>query len=171
MQHEAASREPSGPAGEVSAELTPANASQVAAAIVAALRAMGRKVTRQESWLYPLAVSQLETGRWRKLWNNNVGNVSAWDIKKQSWYLNPEVHEKSPHPFRAFGSLPEGARGMLDAIKHHGGLDAADAGDLVAFQAAMTKYLSNVDKNGNPVPYPDLSGVIAQLRGTIVDVS
>jgi hypothetical protein len=42
------------------------NASQVAAAIVAALHAMGRSVIRQESWLYPLAVASLETSSWQK---------------------------------------------------------------------------------------------------------
>ena len=160
---------PSGSGGQVPAVHTPANASQVAQAIVAALRAMGRPVTRQESWLYPLAVSCLETDtpprQWRQLYNNNLGNVTGGS----SWYTNP--HVGSSLRFRSFSSLVAGARGMLEAINHHGGLAAADAGDLAGFQAAMTKYLGNKNANGDPVPYPDLSGVIASLRGTIVDVA
>src|SRR5208337_4420565 len=72
---------PTSAPGEVPATLTPANASQVANAIVSALRTMGRSVKRQESWLYPLAVSQFETDtpprQWRQLYNSNVGNVTA----------------------------------------------------------------------------------------------
>ena len=147
--------------GEVSARLTPANASQVASAIVRALRAMGRPVARQESWLYPLAVSALETASWKKLWNDNVGNVSAYDTKRQAWYRNPEVTET--HYFRAFSSLDAGARAMLETIQRYGGLTSADAADLPGFQVAMTRYLSNPGKS-----YPDLSSLVASLRGTIV---
>jgi hypothetical protein len=159
------------------AVLTPASASDVAAAIVAGLKSMGRPIVRQESWLFPLAVSRLETAQWKKMWNNNAGNVSAWDRKKQDWFINPEVHERDSsgnevvHYFRSFATLTDGARAMLGAINRHGGLNPADAGDLAGFQAAMTKYLGNKDANGNLVPYPDLSGIVASLRGTVVDVA
>ena len=169
---------PTGPVGvQFGAVLTPASASDVASAIVAGLRSMGHHVVRQESWLFPLAVSRLETAQWKKMWNNNTGNVSAWDLKKQDYYINPEVHERDangvehPHYFRSFVTLRDGARAMLGAINHHGGLEPADAGDLVGFQAAMTKYLGNKDSSGNLVPYPDLSGIVASLRGTVVDVA
>ena len=120
---------------------------------------MGRKVTRQESWLYPLAASSLETAHWTQLYNHNVGNVTGG----KAWYTNP--HVGTSLKFRSFPSLVAGARGMLGALKAHGALDAADAGDRAAFQTAMNAYL------GTGQTYPDLSGVIAQLRGTIVDVS
>jgi hypothetical protein len=148
--------------GEVPATLTPANASQVAAAIVAALHAMGRTVVRQESWLFPLAVSQYETDvpprAWRQLYNSNVGNVTTTG-KKSSWYTNP--HVGTSLKFRSFASLRDGARAMLEAMAHAGALTAADKGDLPAFMQAMDAYNKGYAN-------ADISGIVAALRGTIV---
>jgi len=152
---------PTSAPGEVPATLTPANASQVANAIVSALRTMGRSVKRQESWLYPLAVSQFETDtpprQWRQLYNSNVGNVTA--TGGGSWYRNP--HVTVDLRFRSYPSLASGAKGMLTAMQHAGALDAADKGDLPGFLQKMDSY--NKGYAGL-----DLSGIVAALRGTIV---
>lgn len=147
---------------EVDAVLTPATASQVAQAIVTALGGMGRKVVRPESWLFPLAVSQLETDlpprSWRQLYNHNVGNVTGTGATP--WYKNP--HVTGNLRFRSFDSFVGGARAMLDAMKNAGALDAADKGDLPAFQQAMDAYNHGYATDTN------LPLIVAALRGTIV---
>ena len=154
--------------GQVPAVPTPANASKIAAAIVSALRSMGRKVVRQESWLFPLAVSQFETDvpprSWRQLYNFNVGNVRIWK-QGQRWYENP--HEPGAKSL-ACDSLTHGARMMLDAMQKHGVLDAADTGDLPAFLLAMDKY---VGRSGSYSAVQHFDSLVDQLRGTIVDVA
>jgi hypothetical protein len=146
-------------AGEVPAVLTPANASQVAAAILQAMKEMGRKPVRQESWLYPLAVSQFETDvpprSWRQLYNYNVGNVTGG----KSWYTNPHVGKS--YKFHAYGSLLEGARGMLGVMQHIGALDAADRGDMDSFCKAMVPYSS-----GYASAASGLQKIANNLRGT-----
>jgi hypothetical protein len=149
--------------GEVPATLTPANASQVADAIVKALKAMGRKVRRPESWLFPLAVSQLETDvpprAWRQLYNYNVGNVTSGG--RSAWYTNP--HVGTSLKFRSFVSLLDGAKAMLTAMAHAGALDAADAGDLALFQRKMDTY------NKGYAEQKGLDEIVMSLRGTIVE--
>jgi hypothetical protein len=151
-------------AGQVPAVLTPANASEVAAAIVSALRAMGRGIPRQESWLFPLAVSSFETDvpprSWRQLYNFNVGNVTS--TGKHAWYENPHVGPS--YKFRSYASLEAGALGMLKAMQHAGALDAADQGDMALFCEKMTAYAS-----GYAVAAPGLQMIADGLRGTIVE--
>ena len=148
-------------AGEVPAVPTPANASQVAAAIVQALREMGRKQVRQESWLFPLAVSQFETDvpprNWRQLYNYNVGNVTGG----KSWYTNPHVGKS--YKFHAYASLLDGAHGMLGVMQRIGALDAADRGDMAAFCKAMIPYSSGYANAAS-----GLQMIANNLRGTSI---
>jgi hypothetical protein len=153
----------SGGGEQVPAVLTPTNASSVANAIVLALKIMGRDVSRQESWLYPLAVSQFETDvptrNWRQLYNHNVGNVTASANVAGKWYLNP--HVTTGLRFRSYSSLVSGAKAMLQAMQHAGALDAADKGDLPGFLRAMDSY-------NKGYAALDLAPIVRALRGTIV---
>ena len=153
----ASSAAPSAAGGPTAAVLTRATAREVADAIVRARKSMGRNIARKESWLYPLALSCLETARWKKLWNRNVGNVTTTG-KGVSWYTNPETTGAAKAlRFAAFDSLDAGALAMLRALDRVGGLAAADAGDKAAFQRAATAYL------GTGAAYPDLTSILASL--------
>jgi hypothetical protein len=143
--------------GEVPAVLTPTNAAAVAGAIVRAYqRLKGRMPTVASAWLWPLAVSSLETAGWTQLYNWNVGNVKA---ASGPWFANPHV-TGAGNRFADCADLDAGALLMLRSIDGHGGLAAADQGDAAAFQAAMDRYLGSGT-------YPNLAALAASLAATV----
>lgn len=148
---------PPAAAGEVPAQLTTTNAAAVAGAIVRAYqRLKGRLPTSSSSWVWPLAVSSLETAAWTQLYNWNVGNVTA--SEGAQWFKNP--HVTAPLRFAAEADLDAGALLMMRTIDAHGGLAAADQGDAAAFQAAMDRYLGSGT-------YPNLAALAASLAATV----
>lgn len=147
----------SGLPGEVAATPTPAGVTDVQTAIILAYtQKRGHSPPREESWLWPLALSAFETGYWQNLYNFNAGNVIFTVPPGGPWYRNPHVLASTGLTFRSFDGLVQGARAMLDALDSHGGLSAADAGDLGAFQTALNGYLGSGT-------YPDLEGTIQAL--------
>lgn len=151
---------PSSPGGDgqVPAALTPGiAASDVKTALVLAYTTkMGSAPPREESWLWPLAVSSLETAHWTQLYNFNAGNV-VWTPKMGPWYLNP--HVTSGLKFRSFPGLVQGARAMLDTMSQWGALQGADAGDAATFQQGMNGYLDG----GKGAVYPDVTATAQAL--------
>jgi hypothetical protein len=145
-------------AGDVAAALTPATAPDAAKAIADAYqRVRGVTPPAVTSWLYPLALSANETDSWTKMYNANVGNVLALPTDKA--FLHPLVTPATR--FAAYASLVDGAAAMLRVLDRFGGLAAADAGDLPAFQKACDGYL------GQGKTYPDLAARVATLGAAL----
>jgi len=120
---------------QVPAALTPTTAADVIRAVQAAYRTIrGADAPRSESWAWAVAVSANETDHWSELYNWNAGNVArSWNVNGP-WYVNPKVTGLS---FASFDSLYLGALALLKTMKQNGALDAADAGDIGAWRAAM----------------------------------
>lgn len=151
---------PPGAPLNVPAVLTPATAADVKAAILVAYQALrGRPCPSDDCWLWPLALSANETARWTQLYNHNLGNVTTLGTASR-WYSNP--HVTSPLRFLDCLDLNAGARAMLSALDLHGGVQAAEQGDLAAFQRALDGYLG-----GGPGSYPNIAPIADSLRGTV----
>lgn len=144
-------------AGQVPARLTPATAAQVAGAIVRALtRIKGQLPASTSSWLFPLALAANETASFSQLYNWNVGNVLV--VGTHDWFANP--HVTVPLRFADCTSLDDGALMMLRVLDRFGGLAAADAGDLAAFQVALNGYLGGGT-------YPSIAALVASLGAVV----
>jgi hypothetical protein len=144
--------------GQVDPQPMTATAADVAGAIVRAYQTLkGSPPPSDTSWLFPLALSSNETAGWKSFFNFNLGNITTLG-SGVDWYLNP--HVTNGLKFRSYGSLDEGALGMLKTLQADGGLAAADAGDEGAFQSALNAYL------GGSI-YPNLSGLISRLSSTV----
>ena len=127
---------------KVEADLTPVTAADVKSSIVKVLTMLYEAPVADTSWLWPLAVSANETADWKQLFNFNAGNVSRMWSLSGPYYINPHVPENT-QTFASFDSLDAGISAMLRTMHKMGALAAADAGDLEAFQKAMTPYSSS----------------------------
>lgn len=113
----------------------------------------GRDPPRNESWLYPLAVSALETAHWTAMYNWNAGNITT--LGSGDWFYNPGVTVNLK--FISYRDAGAGARGEINWLATHGVLAHADDGDLAGFQAAM----SSSGYGGGT--YPDISATVTAL--------
>ena len=104
-------------------------------------------------WLYPLALSANETDSSSKMHNRNVGDVLA--LLAEKGFAHPLVTPATR--FAAYETLDDGAEAMLRVLDRFGGLAAADAGNLAAFQKACDGYL------GQGKTYPSLAARVAAL--------
>lgn len=100
----------------------------------------------------------LETGGGRGSFNYNVGNIKALDregVKYQSlktWELENGKRVDRREPFVSYDSLDEGLLDYVRFLDKRGLLDAADSGDVDAFNAALKKsgyYTADQTKYGN----------------------
>lgn len=140
--------------GQVDPQLTPSDAQTMAGAMVYGYRQVyGVDPPRNESWIYPLAVSSLETAHWTAMYNWNAGNITT--NGSGDWYYNPGVTVDLK--FISYRDAGSGARGEISWLKSHGVQQYADDGDLAGFQAAMT---SSGYGGGT---YPSLSALVSQL--------
>ena len=141
---------------QVAARQTSSNGPAVAGAMIWAYeKLLGRKPASKTSWLYPLALSALETASWKALWNHNVGNVTT--SAAHDWYYNP--HVTGDLKFAAFPTLGAGCLAEMHWLSAHGGLVAADAGDYEGFMNVLEKGCY-----AGCVPYPSLQGNITALQ-------
>jgi hypothetical protein len=144
---------------QVAAALTPSDAKTMAGAMVWGYRkATGRNPSSVESWLYPLAVSSLETAHWTAMYNYNAGNITT--SGNEDWYANPGVTMNLK--FIAYDNAGAGCEGEISWLNSHGVLQHADAGDYSGFMSAMTA--SGYGGAGN---YPDLQNIISNLSHVV----
>ena len=140
---------------QVDASLTPSDAQTMAGAMVYGYRQVyGKDPPRNESWIYPLAVSSLETAHWASMYNWNAGNITTLG-NGTDWYYNPGVTVNLK--FLSYRDAGSGAAGEIGWLKSHGVQQYADDGDLSGFQSAMT---SSGYGGGT---YPSLSALVASL--------
>lgn len=158
--------------GQVAALPMSSAAAAVAGAIQWAYQQIkGVAPPAQTSWLWPLALSANETASWRMpsgtsggLYNWNIGNVTTTGSASVSYYLNPAVTANLK--FVSYPDLGSGALGMMQTLSADGGLAAADAGDMSAWQTAQQSYQGCTF--GTPTPTcPSLQSLITSLAGTV----
>src|SRR6266568_2263174 len=105
---------------ELPAIRTPCSPEDLALAFCSAWRALLGSAPSRDSILLLLAHSALETGHWKSMMCNNIGNVKSRDGDGRCWTFfrcNEIIGGKvlwfdPPHPvcrFRAFQTLTEGA--------------------------------------------------------------
>lgn len=144
---------------QVSPQLTPSDAKTMASAMVWGYqKAVGRSPVSVESWLYPLAVSSLETAHWTAMYNYNAGNITT--AGNENWYTNPGVTVNLK--FIAYDNAGAGCEGEISWLNSHGVLKYADTGDYPGFMSAMTA--SGYGGSGN---YPDLQSIINNLSSIV----
>ena len=85
----------------------------------------------------------LETGNGRSLYGNNIGNMKP-PSKYEGKYQLLKTHEyidgkrvNMREPFYAYDTLEEGVQAYLAYQDRHGHLDAADSGDIEAFNRSL----------------------------------
>jgi hypothetical protein len=120
----------------------------------------GKDPPRNESWIYPLAVSSLETAHWTAMYNWNAGNITSPNCGISDWYYNPGVTVNLK--FISFRDAGTGSQCEIHWLAGNNPSKTnvqqyADDGDLAGFQSAM----STSGYGGGT--YPSLAGLVSTL--------
>jgi hypothetical protein len=118
---------------QVAAQLTPYDVATIAGAFVAAYTKLRGPPPSQASWLMPLAQAGLETAKFAKLFNNNVGNMTH--VPGDGYDFMQEY--PGSLQFRVYPDLQSGVDDMMRWLNSHGALNAADRDDLDGYTAAL----------------------------------
>jgi hypothetical protein len=130
---------------QVPMQQTRVNATELAAALGSELKTKGRPVNPGELALL-VAHIDFETANREKLWNWNVGNITAQNASQPYWQTTKGA--AAALKFRAYSSLAEGVKDYVATlIRARAMLTAAEAADPQAFAAAIdsTGYTPGID--------------------------
>jgi hypothetical protein len=153
---------------QVDAVITDYPTEVVAGAMIAAYQqVMGTDPPSQTSWSFPLAQAVKAEG-WagNYAFNNNPGNLTYRFPPAVDWYYNP--HVTNGLHFSSYDTLLDGCVAMLLALKAHGALAAADAGDSAGYAAALGGWY--LGANGDYTTYGNNIAAGAQSYANLVPV-
>jgi hypothetical protein len=140
---------------------TPSDAATVAGAFIYAYeRMLHRSPVHQEEWLYPLAQSAFETGHWKSMYNNNVGNL---EFGGDTFSLG----SAAPGPFTSYATMADSAEAMLRWLAKKNALTHAFHADLPAYMDAVQAG-NYAGKNADYATYRNaMASLVEQYRSTV----